>query len=154
MRETKWTSGPWRIESDINSNEAASDHLVMTSDGAHIVARTTEDANAIGWDRVAANARLIASAPDLYAALDALVNGPRVLMEPAEYQANAKRARAVLAAAKGEASRPRSIEEWIEADPPPCLGCGQPYGEHRDGDEACPTEDEGATYMNPEAWDD
>lgn len=73
--ESKWTPGPWALESDINPNEAASDTIVKTRDGAYTIART-------GWsigteiqsdDEREANARLIAAAPDLVEAVKALL---------------------------------------------------------------------------------
>jgi len=38
-------------------------------------------------------------------------------------------------------------EEWIEAEPPLCMSCGNPYELHRDGDEKCPTDDPNEYYV-------
>ena len=46
-------------------------------------------------------------------------------------------------------------EGLIDWEPLPCLSCARPYADHSDeGGELCPTEDDGSSYVNPDAYTD
>lgn len=63
---TKHTSGPWKVETRIKSGEFVRTAHIVTPDGSHL-------AN-VGPCNIDANARLIAAAPDLLAALVGMMN--------------------------------------------------------------------------------
>lgn len=47
-------------------------------------------------------------------------------------------------------------EDWIDAEPPPCAGCGHPYSAHSDGEELCPVSYDAAnpsSYIDGEVWE-
>jgi hypothetical protein len=101
MAETKWTPGPWSIvpagEDEWGEVNVFDRVLVAAHRHVSVEGRTDVEANA--------NARLIAAAPDLYAALE----GALVLAEKwADYAEGGPktraiiRARAALARARGE----------------------------------------------------
>lgn len=95
MIETKFTPGPWR--DTFHDAPYGIDHVIK--------AAATKDEPHGAWianaSRNEANARLIAEAPRLYAALEALVeavSAPTIIFNAAMDQA-----RAALVAARGEA---------------------------------------------------
>lgn len=110
MAETRWTPGPWCVE--------AQNASVWTEDGMLQVAHCLS-VPGVGmvWDRdeLHANARLIAAAPELYAALEWITHvacgvskaGPDEVgdarLRPGEYEAAIAAAIAALAKARGEA---------------------------------------------------
>jgi hypothetical protein len=101
--ETKWTPGPWDARTGTSWSPDGGSQTIEW-----FVMRPREDV-AICADVVdpnsekpsEANARLIAAAPDLYAALDKLSN-TSAMFEPVEYQQARQNARAALAKARGE----------------------------------------------------
>lgn len=100
--QLKWTPGPWRVSTIGLMNDGS---LPVSSDQGQI-ARVSAQAdfprgqghNSECAERDA-NAHLIAAAPDLYAALDALIDGRNWTMSTEKFLA----ARAALAKARGEA---------------------------------------------------
>lgn len=96
----QWTPGPWGVAGRTVAG------AVAVSAG-----RPGEWRGALAWcdagnvsrsvDEGHANARLVAAAPDLYEALDELVNG---LHSPATYEEAIRKADAALARARGEGS--------------------------------------------------
>ena len=103
--ELKWTPGPWSVDvlmhSDPNGDDYPSEVEVGSDSGLHICGHD------LGYNddvdvAIIANAHLIAAAPDLYAALDALCD------REGDDDLDAVRAkwaagRAALAKARGEA---------------------------------------------------
>jgi hypothetical protein len=87
MTESKWTAGPWRVGRplDLGSVEIST----VVDDTLNLLCHV--DING------PANARLIAAAPELYEALDAMVFAHEVIRPM-----NFDRARAALAKARGE----------------------------------------------------
>ena len=71
MSETKWTKGPWTFF------EHSWAHTGIFSSGKRVAAlelsEVTEETEEALGDEMAANAHLIAAAPDLYEALEAMV---------------------------------------------------------------------------------
>lgn len=64
--QTKHTPGPWAVESDTD----------IVSDSGDFVASCHEPGSDVSTAREYANARLIAAAPDLLAALQAIMDDP------------------------------------------------------------------------------
>jgi hypothetical protein len=88
MSETKWTPGPWQTEEN---------HIVAGAVRVAVV-DTPNIHGGVDWIECDYNARLIAAAPDLYAALSALLDDVgRTNSMPGAVQA-----RAALAKARGE----------------------------------------------------
>lgn len=99
MAETKFTPGPWRMVG------TTANRFVVTASSGTVIAETWKDF------RQEADARLIAAAPELYGALEALIamqdqmsrkptDGGGVF--PADYGIVRGRAHAALAKARGE----------------------------------------------------
>jgi hypothetical protein len=89
MTERKWTPGPWMVETG--------------DDGVLSSVFRYEDVEYTGiayltLDNHEANARLIAAAPDLYEALDAIIDGISWSMSDNKFGA----AKSALAKARGE----------------------------------------------------
>jgi hypothetical protein len=102
---TKWTKGPWRVEKDTtlvwgNCNPDDASSWGMGFPVARSVTRSFSVwAQRPDDDEAVANAHLTAAAPDLYAALDALLKFHEASAdEPLHHQA-----RDILAKARGEA---------------------------------------------------
>jgi hypothetical protein len=105
VNETKWTPGPWVVEGTASATVAA------RHDGAAEIAEVIATGSMTHGER-RANARLIAAAPDLYAALAALAAEvetipdamARIAPEVRVGRDNPAldRARAALARARGE----------------------------------------------------
>jgi len=66
----RWTPGPWKYSPDDDDTYWTDSKTVMAEDGAVVAVETR------GWGEEAgiANAQLIAAAPDLYEALEAIVS--------------------------------------------------------------------------------
>ena len=102
MSETKHTPGPWYSDT---SGEYYAGHVVRHN--GVLICRMATPINARAG-KVAANARLLAAAPELLAALEAILDG-RDLTEPPKAMTQAHRhwvlldkARAAIAKARGE----------------------------------------------------
>lgn len=96
MADTRWTPGPWLV-SETGSVVAASDsgYVAEPYDGRH----TLQNDAAI----TAANAHLIAAAPEMYEALAAVIGDYEAHMRGHEYVPTPLiAARAALAKARGE----------------------------------------------------
>lgn len=91
MSDTKFTPGPWLVGEDQCVDEAWS---IVTTSGGSIIANVNDR-----HDRKA-NARLIAAAPDLYAALDAVESDLSIGAHP---HLHIDAIRAAIAKARGEA---------------------------------------------------
>lgn len=103
MSAGAWTPGPWAYSEELRAN------FSMVSGAERVVAGIPNDADPDGLAEQRANAHLIASAPDLYAALEALVTRrDRAVRETGGFVAadgsdgRYARARAALARARGE----------------------------------------------------
>lgn len=95
--KTTHTPGPWHIntlETVPASIHACRGHVATVSRGS---------LNEIGADEIEANTRLIAAAPDLLAALEALESGVRLWISRGVSDADLASARAAIAKAKGGA---------------------------------------------------
>lgn len=68
--ETKFTRGPWYVIQDDRDGMEWNRHICWDPAGDHRIAFMASDAG------TEANAHLIAAAPELYEALDALINAP------------------------------------------------------------------------------
>ena len=101
----KHTPGPWRITTDFIG--------VYDKDARCIADMDSESAHEIGYDESLANARLIAAAPDLLAALEAVIDDLREGIQDAVdnganeiWVANARKrlmnARAAIRKARGD----------------------------------------------------
>ena len=89
---TAHTPGPWRLESESRSPDG-SDLLVTTDDGAYSIADCRMQATGVGdTEEAESNARLIAAAPELLAALKGIL---AALTQPATYPADLKYARRI-----------------------------------------------------------
>ena len=64
MSDTKFTRGPWAVDNDLNVYAGA------PNDGSRVSIAKTHVIWAMGMGSVAANAHLIAAAPDMFAALE------------------------------------------------------------------------------------
>jgi len=84
--KTPWTPGPWTVELLLDTMPR-----IVTARDASIVCRLSKE----NLESRESNARLIAAAPELYAALDALEQAPENML-------NVANARAALAKARGE----------------------------------------------------
>lgn len=93
MSEPKWTKGPWYVRTE--DDDWGCDTFVETMDDVLFDVRPAKGPS---WQM--ANARLIAAAPDLYAALDGLLG---LLDAGSLYEPQAYAARAALAKARGQA---------------------------------------------------
>jgi len=111
MNETKFTPGPWFVNGcDIQHNDPNTGKA-LTSDAADIAFVNfekecwAEAPNADSWRQIhVANANLIASAPELYAALESLIEEWQDNSgEPSAMRHLIYEAMAVLAKARGEA---------------------------------------------------
>lgn len=93
--ETKFTPGPWEVLLSALQE-------VYSSRGEHLFRSVRRDLNGVEYVEQEANARLIAAAPDLYAALEDLL----AVVYPAGFelklQAQMKIGRTALAKARGE----------------------------------------------------
>lgn len=101
MSETKWTPGPWRVSGDDD------DEFWCVAIPLSDVDFECLDIKAD--DRGRANCRLIASAPDLYEALEKLMSVPIVADyagDNVHLDAAISAARAALSRAKGETTSP------------------------------------------------
>lgn len=96
MSETKWTKGKWKADGDYVIIEGGSVDLLPLESGWN-------EGRWEGDPEARANVRLIAAAPTLYAALDALLRGLHETRAPDYYDdALEAPARAALAKARGE----------------------------------------------------
>ena len=68
-----WTGGPWIVGTDTFDNDGIEESLIAQRNGPHAIAFAIE-ISAASSDTRKANARLIASAPELYEALKELVD--------------------------------------------------------------------------------
>lgn len=109
MAETKWSPGPWRVADDAAEADFSwwkeSDPLcvVVTVDDAPGKGICSTNDDGIPTDEDIANAQLIAAAPDLYAALEAvLAESGDPNAATGEYDTTAGRAYRALAKARGE----------------------------------------------------
>ena len=107
MRETKHTPGPWRISGE-SATTVQADYRAINSEGGVLIARALGYPNS-GYfpsdDEAAANARLIAAAPELLEALEALRDnvGTCICYDESAREFNAwEMAKAAIAKAKGE----------------------------------------------------
>ena len=93
MTDTPWTPGPWRSDYlDRNGQRTVSaEHFEVCTCWHHSVGSIEKE--------MEANARLIAAAPDLFAALDAIIDGRFWSMSDDKFGA----AKAALAKARGQA---------------------------------------------------
>ena len=106
MSDTKWTPGPWEFvdpgphgEFQVHWSDVDADDDGRAVDHGHTVC-TVHD---VTEDSGEANARLIASAPDLYAALAAVIGDYEAHMRPHDYvTAPLLNARAALSKARGD----------------------------------------------------
>jgi hypothetical protein len=122
MSETKWTPGPWFAHGPINANRQ--DYGVVSS-RPYDPASTGGFQRRIAWignassphqsltleAEVAANAHLIAAAPELYTALDDLMGGDERMQvaiggNPLYVDRFMDAARAALAKARGDETPP------------------------------------------------
>lgn len=91
---TQHTPGPWRYER-ANPSPTTGEHLIAGAKNGYLA-----EIRDCGSGNISANARLIAAAPDLLAALEELLNAlPSATTHPA-----IKAARAAIAKATGEAA--------------------------------------------------
>jgi hypothetical protein len=106
MIETKFTPGPWRTM----PNKTFEDDIMIEADNWQIAMALADCGDAESQDESEANARLIASGPDLYAMLDE-ANGAWMVMaeelsltpeQVARHNALTKRIYKVLETARGE----------------------------------------------------
>jgi hypothetical protein len=73
MNATKWTAGPWQIGSDFTTLAGDRKTTLWGSDGNQAV--TLIQSGLVKWEEQAdANANLIAAAPELYAALQTMID--------------------------------------------------------------------------------
>lgn len=86
-----WTPGPWRV---------GTHHQILSTGGDNRCAGIVSYNSWMGIEEAEANAHLIAAAPDMYAALEQLVN-TAASYQPHFYN-ELKQARAALAKARGE----------------------------------------------------
>lgn len=99
---TKWTPGPWRVEPTFETDESdpqeiRTQRLILAGDRQYIA------------ETMSNHAHLIASAPELYEALDKLLGAcrsyddkPENLLSIARYAEAVERADAALRKARGE----------------------------------------------------
>ena len=107
---SKHTSGPWKVKrSTTPDNVGGFDWAIYA--GSHILAEAYEVVDYGKTLPVEANVRLISAAPDMYEALEALVNGcvrydenPESAVARAAYDAGLGVARAALSKAQGGAN--------------------------------------------------
>ena len=95
MTDTKWTPGPWAVQ--------VSEPLITSRATAFEI--VTDDFDVVGGRvaiRNAADARLIAAAPDLYAALEVMIEWANT--EPGQYPGGypGRKAAQALAKARGD----------------------------------------------------
>lgn len=98
--DTKWTPGPWRVG-------PVDDTVVTAPDGSEIAAIDGDYNEPDLWPVMEANARLIAAAPDLYAALESQMRATTLALQSAGHSAQdvadcTAQARAALCKARGE----------------------------------------------------
>lgn len=104
---SEFTPGPWRIGSlesyDAYTGRPYRNVWAGQVDAAHCIARAIEE-DGRGLSDVDANARLIAAAPDLLAALEGLIdeqNGPPLVKRESQWQEAMVLARAAIKKARG-----------------------------------------------------
>ena len=96
MSETEWTVGPYRVTHN-GANTYRAEIVAMSRRGTDVVVARIPTPNR-SPEQCAGNAALFAAAPDMYAALDALVSGSWIKGESGLVSV----ARAALARARGE----------------------------------------------------
>ena len=110
MSETKWTPGPWEV-CDLSIRDGVPVHEITSLHDSCWIAQVQDHRNCSGTLPGSANAHLIAAAPELYEALEALV--PFAIgswhIEPIDgafegAMQRVKSARAALRKARGEQS--------------------------------------------------
>ena len=98
MSETKWTPGPWSVAGTCTV-------YAVSEDGVNIFDAQVQPGYAgdrrTPVNEITANAQLIAAAPELYEALEKMVEDDFKSGAPDHYQRTAS-ARAALAKARGE----------------------------------------------------
>lgn len=105
--ETKFTPGPWVAASHFAQGEGGRTYIPVLRPGNDPVplAVVHRDVDGYGKQEGEANAHLIAAAPELFAALAAIVKaGSPSLYSTPHFDARLETARAVLARATGAAS--------------------------------------------------
>ena len=98
---TKHTPGPWTTYNPSTAQLYYSLRITSETDGHDVAALIPNGKNAERWE---ANARLIAAAPDLLAALDEMLGDAETMNAPYRNDAICERARAAIAKATGETS--------------------------------------------------
>ena len=101
MSETKWTPGPWEV-CDLSIRDGVPVHEITSLHDSCWIAQVQDHRNCSGTLPGSANAHLIAAAPELYEALEALVPFVNGAFEGAMQRV--KSARAALRKARGEQS--------------------------------------------------
>lgn len=94
--ETKWVGAPWHVVP-----YGDGDQLVVCSDTGgnwRICFMATHGGSRSSWEKIQAEAGLIAAAPDLYDALEAML----AAADPSDEYAAETKAKAALAKARGE----------------------------------------------------
>ena len=94
-KEPKWTKADWLVYSDVDSDTISVYHTLETLSDNEIVHWCGFDDVPQKWKEKLANAHLIAAAPELYEALNALRLRPNGIAEQAQ-------AKAALSKALGE----------------------------------------------------
>jgi hypothetical protein len=101
VSERKWTKGPWAVHHDHPDAETAKGHAsIDVATRNHFRGLEIAGMYCMEGERQRANSRLIASAPDLFEALDALLPYAANMLEH-DHPVIAK-ARAALQRAEGE----------------------------------------------------
>lgn len=101
---TNWTPGPWSLSDEVERDGLLSRQVYGAPEGMLAIVRTANQGRHYG----AANANLIAAAPDLYEALEALMGDATFKLAKKggnleEIMAHTSQARTALAKARGEA---------------------------------------------------
>lgn len=91
--KTNWTAGPWVVHAKTDTAVVGGSGYVVAACGGH--SNNQRDPTELAQE-LSSNARLISTAPELYEALDDLVNGNWPSPE------HFVKARSVLAKARGE----------------------------------------------------
>ncbi len=104
MSDTKHTSGPWTLRIEEGHAESGYREIYVEGSG-HDLAIIYCDESVMSWAKDRANARLIAAAPDLYAALAgllAMIDSVTLRQERELREEFVPKAVAALAKARGE----------------------------------------------------
>jgi len=100
MTNTQHTPGPWVMDDEYGTEIIGSGKIVAVTMNQMLATKAQQKKGVLGFDdveQIKANARLIAAAPELLEALERMV-----LICEAYNGLEAKKARAVIAKAKGE----------------------------------------------------